>query len=170
MHLILSWHWKYYDILWLSTAYINWLSKGCGLQLCDNVHHMFANSHNALNLCVLSSCVTFLTASLRFSWSMFVLNFCGFVYVIRGERNGSYTVKDIWGNKIAHVNTLEVFYLEFLSIVTTEQIYEPQWILVRVLCHLTSLQVCVFSTYDYEQYQHGGCGNSERDWHHSHVI
>lgn len=30
------------------------------------------------------------------------------------------------GYKIAHVNTLEVFYLEFLSIVTTEQIYEPR--------------------------------------------
>ena len=105
---------------------------------------MFANSHNALNRRVLSSCVSFLTAALRFSWRMFVLNLCGFVYIIWGKRSGSYTLKDIWGNKIAHANTLEVFYLEFLSIVTTEQIYEPQWILVRALCHLTSLQICVF--------------------------
>lgn len=151
--------------------YINWLSKGCGLQLCDNVHHIFANSHNALNRRVLSSCVTFLTASLRFSWRMFVLNFCGILYLIWGKRNGSYTLKDIWGDKIAHVNTLEVFYLEFLSIVTTEQIYEPQWILVRALCHLTSLQFCVFfllTTVNSTNLE--TVGIMKREWHHSHVI
>lgn len=105
MRLILSWHWKYYEILWLSAAYINWLSKGCGLQLCDKVHHMFANSHNALNLPVLLSW----QLPSVFFWRMFALNLCGFLYVIWGKRNGSYTLKDIRGNKIAHVNTLEVF-------------------------------------------------------------